>query len=157
MGESKVGAGEREGVGEGGREGVGEGGGEGEDGREREGVGGREGCHGRRRPGAGKIVIFVLMGAVGVALFGLVVMGLWNALIPAILAGPEITWIQALGLFALSRILFGGWGGGRHRRHDGGHWRGRWQRKLDGLSPEERERIKAMMMRGRPGHAAGAQ
>lgn len=107
------------------------------------------GWRGRRGPKGLRVLKFVLFGAIAVTAVGFVVMGLWNALVPAILAGPAITWAQGLGLFALSRILFGGWGGGRHRHHDGGHWRGRWQRKMEGLSPEERERMKAMMTRGR--------
>jgi len=127
---------------------------EGHEGREGEGRDGH-GWHGRRRPRGLKILMFVAIGAVAVALFGLLVMGLWNALVPALFAGPQVSWLQGLGLFALSRILLGGWGGGRHRR-DGGHWRGRWERKMEGLSPEERERMKAMM-RGRGPGMRGAR
>jgi len=118
------------------------------------------GWRGRRGPKGLRVLKFVLFGAIAVTVVGFVVMGLWNALVPAVLAGPHISWAQGLGLFALSRILFGGWGG-RHRRHDGGHWRGRWQRKMEGLSPEERERMKSMMrgrgpLRGHDGAPAGA-
>jgi hypothetical protein len=45
------------------------------------------------------------------ALFGFAVMALWNWLLPAVAGLPEITFLQALGLLALSRILFGGLGG----------------------------------------------
>ena len=51
-------------------------------------------------------VIFV------VALFGTVIMLLWNWLIPAIFGLAAINYWQALGLFLLSRILFGGFGFG---------------------------------------------
>ena len=53
----------------------------------------------------------------------------------------EITWVQALGLLVLARLLVGGRGhggpGGRRR------WRGHWERKFANMSPEERERWKA--------------
>jgi hypothetical protein len=44
------------------------------------------------------------------ALFGCVVMLLWNWLLPNVAGLPEITFWQALGILALSRILFGGFG-----------------------------------------------
>ncbi len=92
---------------------------------------------------AGLFLMFLMFAAVVVTVVGLVVMGLWNWLVPAVFAGSTITWVQAIGLFALGRILFGGWGGGRHR--GGGP---RWgRRNLEGLSPEERERMKQLMGR----------
>lgn len=81
---------------------------------------------GRRACGAG-IILF--------ALFGLAVMLLWNALLPAILGVGAIGYLQALGLLALCRILFGGLGIGpmfMARRHSmAGHWHS--------MSKEERE------------------
>ena len=86
-----------------------------------------------------------LMAVVFVSVAGAVVMWLWNALIPNIFGASEISWIQALGLLILVRILVGGRGhggpGGRRR------WRGRWERKLANMSPEERDRWKAEMDR----------
>jgi len=58
---------------------------------------------------------------VGLALFialgGEVVMQLWNWLLPALFGWREVTFWQALGLLALCRILFGGFGrgGGSYR------------------------------------------
>ena len=106
----------------------------------------------KSKPKALRVLIVLALVADTTTIVGLVVMGLWNALIPAIFAGPAITWPQALGLFALGRILFGGWGRGRGRG-PGGHWRGRWQERMEGLSPEERERMKTML-RGRCGPRA---
>ena len=86
-------------------------------------------------------VFFVAM----VALGGLAVMLLWNALMPAIFGLETITWIQSLGLLALSRILFGhksGFGGGRHRRGGHGHWREKFAGKWAEMSDEEREAVK---------------
>ena len=76
---------------------------------------------------------FVLLASAGVML-------LWNALIPGIFGGSPITWIQALGLLILARILVGGRGhggfGGR------GRWRQRWESRIANMSPEERKRWK---------------
>ena len=47
--------------------------------------------------------LFVVLGGECVRL-------LWNWLLPAIFGFPRITFWQALGLLALSRILFGGFG-----------------------------------------------
>lgn len=64
---------------------------------------------------------------------------LWNHLIPDIFQGPQISYVQAIGLMILAKLLigFGGFGGFRHHRHHG--WRKHW---LANLSPEEREKFK---------------
>ena len=80
--------------------------------------------------------------AVGlVVVAGAVVMLLWNALVPEIFGGTRITWIQALGLLLLARILAGGRGHGgfRGRRR----WRERWEHKVADMSPEQREKWRA--------------
>ncbi|MDX9777442.1 MAG: hypothetical protein RBT43_01625 [bacterium] len=57
---------------------------------------------------AGKIVGWCILG-IGLAfLFGFVIKGLWNALMPEIFGLKTIGYWQALGLTILSRILFGG-------------------------------------------------
>jgi len=48
------------------------------------------------------------------AVFGAVVMLLWNALMPQIFALPVLHYWQALGLLILARVLFGGLGGIGH-------------------------------------------
>lgn len=78
-----------------------------------------------------------------IALGGAVVMQLWNWLLPPLLGGPRITFWQALGLLALCRILFGGFGfrgPGRPRFRSRFHQRmaERWER----MTPEERERFR---------------
>jgi hypothetical protein len=87
-----------------------------------------------------KIVLFIPLIALAIALFGWVTMSLWNWLIPQLFNGPVITFWQALGLLVLSKILFSGFGksGGHHKAH----WKRNWQRKLSHMSPEERERFK---------------
>jgi hypothetical protein len=86
------------------------------------------------------IVVFV-------ALFGEIVKWLWNWLLPSLFGLHAITFWQALGLLALCRILFGGWGGpgpdrSKSRRRPGPEW--------DRLTPEEREHF-LHSMRGRCG------
>jgi UPF0716 family protein affecting phage T7 exclusion len=76
---------------------------------------------------AGVIAAGVLVVVPGlVTLCGVVTMGLWNALMPAIFKLPTIGFWQALGLLLLSRILLkGGAGHAGHR-----HWKRRqvWKR-----------------------------
>lgn len=81
----------------------------------------------------------VLFGIVFLGIVGLVTMGLWNLLLPAILHLPLISFWQALGLFLLSRVLFGRLGGGGWFR------RSRFARGWHNLTPEERERFRRAM------------
>ncbi|MBI5472490.1 MAG: hypothetical protein HY961_09115 [Ignavibacteriae bacterium] len=76
-------------------------------------------------------------------LFGMIVMGLWNALIPELFGGPALTFWQAVGLLVLTHILLRGWMPWRHAhawRHD--RWRKRMDEKLAAMTPEEREKFK---------------
>lgn len=54
-----------------------------------------------------KIGQMVAIGIAACAVFGFVVMSLWNWLMPAIFGLRVITFWQALGLVVLSKILFG--------------------------------------------------
>jgi hypothetical protein len=81
------------------------------------------------------VLLVVLFMGVG----GLVVQQLWNWLLPQLFGVPRVTFWQALGLLALSRILFGG--PGIHGRGRSG--RRRWMAKRwHHLTPEERERLR---------------
>ncbi|GHV29176.1 hypothetical protein FACS1894176_11750 [Bacteroidia bacterium] len=57
----------------------------------------------------------------GIAVFGLAVMWLWNALIPTIFGLTVINYWQALGLLVLSKVFFGGIGH-KFGRHAHGHF-----------------------------------
>jgi len=102
-----------------------------------------------RRHWFGRTWKFVAMGVIAVALISVVVMALWNWLMPALFGLPAIGFWQALGLLALTRILFGGLRGGRPHRH----WRGRMRERWNRMTPEEREQFMAGM-RGRCGRTA---
>jgi hypothetical protein len=84
----------------------------------------------------------IAFGSLALALFGFVVMALWNAVLPAVTGLHAITFIQALGLLVLSRILFGGLRGWGRR---GGHWRARMHARWQQMTPEERERFRDML------------
>lgn len=74
---------------------------------------------------------FILLG-------GYAVMLLWNWLLPALFGWQQVTFAQALGILALSRILFGRFGmpgGPRHKR-------GRLSERWHGMSPEDRDRFR---------------
>ncbi len=81
------------------------------------------------------IPAFIVFVGVG----GVVVMQLWNWLLPPLFGWREVTFWQALGILALSRILFGGLGGHGVRRSNS---RRRTAERWEQLTPEERERFR---------------
>lgn len=93
---------------------------------------------------APRIIMIAIIGVAAVFLFGFVIQWLWNMLMPQIFGLPLISYWQALGLFVLSRIFFGGFfKGGRHkgRRYYGSGadiCRNKWK----DMTEEERNRFK---------------
>ena len=74
--------------------------------------------------------------------FTWVVMALWNAILPAVLGVKAISFLQALGILVLSKILFGGFRGGW--RGDRGHqWKNQMKQKWETMTPEERDKFKS--------------
>ncbi len=97
-----------------------------------------------KRNRALKVFGIAAMAAIGVSVAGLVVMGLWNSLMPAIFAVKAISFWQGLGLLVLSRILFGGFRPfGR-----GPQFRRRMMERWAKMTPEEREKFRRGMRRG---------
>lgn len=96
--------------------------------------------------------IFIVPAAIlGIVLFtfigGELVRLLWNWLLPPLFGVRQITFWQALGILALCRILFGGFGGHRGSRSNirgriadrmADRMGERWAR----MTPEERERFR---------------
>ena len=75
----------------------------------------------------------LLLAIAGIAALGFAIMLLWNWLLPSLFTGAQpIGYWQALGIFVLSKILFGCHGHGRWRRHQ--HW--------EQMTPEERAQLK---------------
>ena len=88
--------------------------------------------------------LFPLIPLVAIAVFSLVVMLLWNAVIPGLTGWALLTYWKAVGLLILSKILFSGFPG-----HRGGHGAPPWMRNRHmrehwwkNMSEEDRERWK---------------
>lgn len=77
-----------------------------------------------------------------VALGGEAVYLLWNWLLPPLFGLRPITFWQALGILALCRILFGGFGCHGPHRHGFGR---RMAERHGAWTPEERERFRQAM------------
>jgi hypothetical protein len=86
-----------------------------------------------------------------VAVGGAVVQALWNWLLPSLFGWPRLGFWQALGLLALCRILFGGFGAsGAGRSHVQRRVADRFRERMaermaerwEQMTPEERERFR---------------
>lgn len=90
-----------------------------------------------------KLILIAPLAILGVAAFmalgSVIVMSLWNWLLPSLFAIHRITFWQAFGILVLCRILFGGLG-----RHGGYRpkWRRRIDERFDWMTPEEREQFR---------------
>jgi hypothetical protein len=79
-----------------------------------------------------------------IAVFGVGVMLLWNALLPEIFGLPALNYWQAAGILLLSRILFGGLEQGHHNRRNGigiglGNHGNKLREKWFSMTEEERK------------------
>jgi hypothetical protein len=96
--------------------------------------------------------LFVLFPVAFVTLGALITMGLWNWIMPAMFGLGTLTFLKALGILLLARILFGWKGMHRHGWH--GHYAyagscgpGHMHRKAwmhhrwQNLTPEQREKF----------------
>ena len=85
-----------------------------------------------------KFIAMAIAGIIAITLFiflgGKVVQLLWNWLMPMLFGLREVTFWQAVGILALSRILFGGLGMGGHRGP-----------RKHRFTPEEKERFRQRM------------
>jgi hypothetical protein len=81
----------------------------------------------------------ILLGIAMVAVLGVVVMLLWNWLMPMLFGWITISFLQALGLLCFTRILFGGMG--KHWMRTGmmKHHRNPIREKWMNMTPEEKK------------------
>src|SRR5450755_4644617 len=90
-----------------------------------------------------KIIVILLSVFAIISLLSFIVMSIWNNILVAVLHVTAVTFWQAFGIFALSKILFGGfpgkrgWGPGRH----GGRMDSMREKWMN-MSPEERSNFK---------------
>ena len=93
-----------------------------------------------------RLIFIAPLAILGMVLFiaigGEVVLHLWNWLLPPLLGLREITFWQALGILALCRILFGGFGCHGSVRSN---VRRRMEERCKHMTPEERERFRQGM------------
>jgi len=89
--------------------------------------------------GRGFLIVLAIL--VFVTLGGQVVLHLWNWLLPGLFGFRMITFWQALGILALCRILFGGFG----CHHRGSNFRRRMAERWEHMTPEEREKFRQGM------------
>lgn len=86
-----------------------------------------------------------------IILGGFVVMGLWNWLMPVIFGLTTISFVQALGLLALSKILFGGFYGGKRWGGCEGSgrqfWKHRMAERMERMSPEDRDKMRERLQK----------
>ena len=94
-----------------------------------------------------RIVKFVVMAAVFLAVLSFVVMRLWNWLMPELFGLHALNYWQALGLLVLSKILLGGLRGGAGAKM---YWRRRMMERWEKMTPEERAKFREGL-RGRCG------
>jgi hypothetical protein len=71
---------------------------------------------------------------------GLVVMLLWNAILPSLIPGiGAITYFKSVGLLILSKILFSGFKGNRNFNHHNHEIF--WKEKMNSMTDEERAKF----------------
>jgi hypothetical protein len=91
-----------------------------------------------------KFLLFLLFIFAVIVPLGFIIMALWNNILAVVIPITAINFWQALGLFLLSRILFGGfpgkpgWAGHGRRRHEMEEMRAKWFN----MSPEEKVQFK---------------
>lgn len=91
-----------------------------------------------------KAPVAIVIGAGVFAAASAVTEFLWNkAVVPAAHANPIDYW-QAVGILAISKLLFGGFRG-RGRGPMGRMWKHRMRARWESMTPEEKEQFKARM------------
>ena len=85
-----------------------------------------------------KVFGILLLIFIAIVAGGQSVLQLWNWLVPNLFGLKPITFWQAVGLLALCRLLFGGFGlaGGPRRRSEWGH---RMRERFGHMTPEQRD------------------
>ena len=102
-----------------------------------------------------KVLKILLLVILAITVLSFAVMWLWNHLMPVIFGLHAISFWQALGLLALSKILFSGFRGRPGFSRD---WRMRMIRRWEDMSPEEREKFRAGLRGGcGPGGSTSAE
>lgn len=94
------------------------------------------------RPNGKKVLGIILVVMAAFAVFSLVVMSLWNAVLVPVLHISAVNFWQAAGILILSKILFSGFKAGGPMGRSGYRWNKELKEKWQHLSPEERDKMK---------------
>lgn len=86
---------------------------------------------------ASKIVMILAF----VALFGLIIMLMWNWLVPEIFGVKPVSYIQALGLLILSKLFFSGFHGKRYSKHGHPSWSKHYRKQGEESAIEEENKL----------------
>jgi hypothetical protein len=95
---------------------------------------------------------FVALIALMIAAVSWAVMSLWNWLLPVLFQAPHISFVQAMGLLLLCRLLLGhpfgrGCPGHHWTRHGGRHSREQMRKNWEQLPEAERAKLREQMSR----------
>ena len=85
----------------------------------------------------GRMLVRLLIVLPVIAIAGLLVMLLWNALLPDLFGTPALTYLQAVGILMLSHLLLRSSPLYSLRVLRRANRRRRWKRRLASMSPEE--------------------
>ncbi len=94
---------------------------------------------------------FAIIALIALTVLSVITMYLWNWLVPALFAGPRITFWQTLGLLVLSRLLLGGlrprgpFGHGHHGHFGHLRWGHHMHRHWSRMTREERNAMRQRM------------
>ena len=98
---------------------------------------------------------FGILGVGAMFFFVWLVMLLWNALIPELFNGPELSYWQTAGIFILSKILLSGFGGGGSKSSKSKHkskWMSKYKEKYkDGCKDEDDVKVEDVDPEVQPG------
>jgi len=94
-----------------------------------------------------RIFFFILLAPIVILGVGGIVMLLWNAILPAVIHVGTISYLQALGILVLSKILFSGFRHGYHGRHgyspEKWHYlKERWEKMTDEEKAKYKEELR---------------
>lgn len=89
-----------------------------------------------------RVIGFIFCGLAVGALLGWVVMTLWNTILVPVLLINAINFWQALGIFLLSKILFGGMKSNWSGKNGNPRWGLEMREKWKNMSVEEKEKFK---------------
>jgi hypothetical protein len=95
----------------------------------------------------GKLAGIALLAIIVIAGFGQAVLQLWNLVVPDVFGLRPITFWQAVGLLALSWLLFGS-GPAMFRSPRSAHWRHRMAERLEQMPAEERAMLRQGLKSG---------